>query len=584
MTARNLAWYNLNETRPYPIDDSANLVDHLGNMLPHNLIVDAQLRFPFSVAKYAFLGQITVREKVVSLSFFGCRLPAHSTLCDEDPVEFEEPPLLATLSVPQPAPIYRPLPLTSHRRGVLGWVVLGGGIQEKEYEGRFSGSSQSLLVPFAARFYYPSPYFRSRVAGSTVSTSGVIPLVGNRDVDIRLACIEVPIDVDPSLRCNPSLTRVRRVIRIALADRVNEEGRTLLDVYRGPGEGRPESRSCGDPQPIESIHGVIPDCCGRITLELRGNIRILPVVGQAPLSGSPIQPASSVLLGSSTGLENLCAEREQRRLPDALGRLPSEIEAECISSSLVLDPEPDAPWIPPEQDNSVGPFDPATYSTDFETTQPMQMVMGWWEWRVPEEEPTQKCLTCESPQGAIGWNMALWMHTTQDFTIHTAKKRFHAQVRMRIGKGGGWQYNAGIVLNYKWDPILERPTFFLVEADWSSQMSGQPALRIARYNGWTMKTIKAAPFPKLRLGVRYWIGAAVYATVGYDQGDDTAWVHAEMRAVDEDESGQKPSVQLVQAVRHYGSFVGRVGVLSQRSALRILSWYVNDASAPPPTN
>ncbi|MCS7050994.1 MAG: hypothetical protein NZL87_05215, partial [Thermomicrobium sp.] len=243
--------------------------------------------------------------------------------------------------------------------------------------------------------------------------------------------------------------------------------------------------------------------------------------------------------------------------------------------------EPEPPWTPPAQDDTVGPFDPVDYLTDFETTQPMQTVKGWWEWTAPAGEPGNKCLTAETVKSAAGWNLALWQHSTPDYTIHTAKKRFHAQVRLLVGQGTGWQHNAGVVINYKLDPVLDRPTFVLIEIDWDAASSSQRVLRVARYNGTTFHTIAAKSFPTLQLKQRYWIGGAVYATVDYDQGDTTAWIHAVVHS-GESSSGT-PIVSLVTPVRHYGPFTGRVGILSQRSPLRVLKWYVNDADAQPPS-
>ena len=52
---RNQGWYDQNGDRPYPVDDLATRWDDNGVRWPHNLLVDASLRFPLDYGKYVFV-------------------------------------------------------------------------------------------------------------------------------------------------------------------------------------------------------------------------------------------------------------------------------------------------------------------------------------------------------------------------------------------------------------------------------------------------------------------------------------------------------------------------------------------------
>jgi len=57
---QNNHWYNINEQRNYPLDDTASCVANSGLRLPNNIITDLRLRWPEQHGKYAFVLSLSV--------------------------------------------------------------------------------------------------------------------------------------------------------------------------------------------------------------------------------------------------------------------------------------------------------------------------------------------------------------------------------------------------------------------------------------------------------------------------------------------------------------------------------------------
>ena len=66
MAVVNQDWYNLNESRPYPLADNATTLDNEGDFLPSNIITDLRVRWPDWAGTYAFLGSVTVSPSIVT--------------------------------------------------------------------------------------------------------------------------------------------------------------------------------------------------------------------------------------------------------------------------------------------------------------------------------------------------------------------------------------------------------------------------------------------------------------------------------------------------------------------------------------
>ena len=63
MAIRNNHWYNLNEQRDYPVDDTASALSDDGSRLPSSLIADLRLRWPSALGRYAFISAAAVTPR-----------------------------------------------------------------------------------------------------------------------------------------------------------------------------------------------------------------------------------------------------------------------------------------------------------------------------------------------------------------------------------------------------------------------------------------------------------------------------------------------------------------------------------------
>ena len=68
MAIRNQNWYNLNESRDYPLADTASAISDDNDRLPQNIIADMRVRWPDWAGKYAFIGSVAVTEGAVTVT------------------------------------------------------------------------------------------------------------------------------------------------------------------------------------------------------------------------------------------------------------------------------------------------------------------------------------------------------------------------------------------------------------------------------------------------------------------------------------------------------------------------------------
>lgn len=314
MSIRNASWYGLNGTRPWPVDDTATLRDDNGLWLPHHVLVDANIRFPSSVAKFAYVGSVSVTDALVSLTILGSPFsPAYPASNPPASTTVGFVPL-AVVTLKRPVDIFRHYALEPLASGVGGWVVFGPGIQEP-YIGRFSTPGQALLTPRIARQYKDVPVAGLGVEGRTGLLDGLVSLKSGNDLEIVAETREID-------------GVVRDVIVFRLKDTTGQESsRNVFDVYKGPCGANPDSGNCGDPQPIEFLGAVGPDCCGNVTIELRGCAEIASVQGTC-----------GVVIDCDLGVVDACISPD--RLPKD-GKLPStqpdycELESSIFSSETI---------------------------------------------------------------------------------------------------------------------------------------------------------------------------------------------------------------------------------------------------------
>ena len=234
-------FYNANELREYPFDEGATLATDAGDLIPEGLLADLSISIPRSVALRAFVSAIS-------------RTPTQTSIVIAAANAAQTP--LAIASFPADYASKTTHRLRSLYAGVDGTFV-PGTIEQLNIPVtmRFSNPNQSLL---SARTVFPLGIVANRdyaVYYSRQSLQSIVTFVGIGDVE---AIIDTRVLDGQAKR--------------AMVLRLRESGLSGTDSLSRYAENqpRPESRTCGDPAPIESINDVRPDCCGRIYVELRG--------------------------------------------------------------------------------------------------------------------------------------------------------------------------------------------------------------------------------------------------------------------------------------------------------------------------
>ncbi len=312
MAIRNNHWYNLNEQRSYPLDDTASGVSDDGQRFPNSLIQDLRLRWPSDLGDYAFVSSATVTPHLASIL-----IEASPTLSNS-PVAST---LLAGISIPladlKPGRTY---PLTTFQSGVGGFVTIGSGIDQL-YRGLFSSPEQSLITPRAARPDRTPPVPTLGIGQAAKGLAGVVNLA-----------VEAPLELSKETRVIDNIEYEDVLVIRLVEDAANLAGNTNIQDsvfarFAGPCGQRVGSKSCTDPQPIESINGVTPDCDGIITLCFEGCATVARNTEDCGL-----------IIDCSAGLSDTCSPPYLPQLAD--GKLPSEVPAAVIPPYNPPDPDP----------------------------------------------------------------------------------------------------------------------------------------------------------------------------------------------------------------------------------------------------
>lgn len=288
---RDHNWYNLNEQRSWPVDEAATATSDTGVRLPNDILADLQLWFPRSLGPRAALAAVSVRPSAVSLV-----------------IRSSTGVLLASVVVPrtslEPYTIYQ---LRALRDGVVGQIVFGNGaLSDENIDLRFSTNAQSFLVPKTTWCYATPPVLTLGKLNAANGLSGDVLLEAGDDIEL----VEETVVIDSAPK------RAIVVNLVSSTGVVEDIDRNVSKLYAGPCAGRPESKTCGDPEPIEAINTVSPDCCGYVYVELQGCIELTHVQ-----SGG-----SGVVLDCAFGQEDACVKPW---IPDEDGRLPIEADSLC---------------------------------------------------------------------------------------------------------------------------------------------------------------------------------------------------------------------------------------------------------------
>ena len=269
---RGQEFYDLAINTEYPFDDQASLIDQTGRRLPEGLLADMSCMVDRDLARRIFCSAVTKQADFCTVVFSADAVDRPALGFISFRADQEE--LYATYgTTPQRI-------LTPVRSGFSGTIVLGeqwrtvpSGIW------KFDDPASSRI---AARCCFPVrvPTYQSVSSDlGAAPLSGLVDLLAQGDIDIKLATRLLA-------------GQARQAIVVSL-----KPGLETLTSYAGTGLARPESRSCQDPQPIETINGVRADCCERIYIELRGCAQPIPianhcgVVLDCPLTLTEICPA-----------------------------------------------------------------------------------------------------------------------------------------------------------------------------------------------------------------------------------------------------------------------------------------------------
>jgi len=295
MPIRNNHWYNLNEQRFYPLDDTASARSDNGDLLPNSLIADLRLCWPREYGEHAFISAATSTPGLVTV------LIEVATTLENNP---SDSVLIAGVTLPKTELTNgRTYALTTFKPGVGGFIVLGTNL-EQAYSGRFSSPSQSLLTPRAARPNRAPPVPTIKVSDAATALSGLVKLTATPPLYLEKET-RIIYGVEYS---NVIVFRLKEGRQNAGIVALND---SVFATFSGPCGKRAGSKTCSDPQPVQFINGVAPDCAGILTLDFQG----CAVVGKNTKD-------CGIILDCSLGLSASCTPPY---LPVLLtGKLPSE--------------------------------------------------------------------------------------------------------------------------------------------------------------------------------------------------------------------------------------------------------------------
>ena len=254
MAIRNNHWYNLNEQHYYPLDDTASAISDAGDLLPSSMIADLRLRWPIDYGRYAFISAAALTPNLVTVL-----IEATDDL-DNNPTSSV---LIAGVTLPRVDLIAgRTYAMTAFKQGVGGFIVLGS-VLDQLFSGRFSTPRQSLLTPRAARASRRPPVTSIGLENAATALTGLVNLVAIPPLQITKetrVIDEVSYDNVLVFRLAQEIDDIIQVNNIE----------SVFSQFAGPCGRRVGSKTCPDPQPVETVNGVEADCDGIFTIDFRG--------------------------------------------------------------------------------------------------------------------------------------------------------------------------------------------------------------------------------------------------------------------------------------------------------------------------
>jgi len=461
MAIRNQEWYNLNETRDYPLSDNASALSNAGVRIPQGIISDIKIRWPSWAGKYAFLGSVSVTSGAVSVT----------VLSSQDLSNTGESyvPILA-LSVPlADLESYRQYAFEAQYPGAFGYLVFGEGLLNN-YTGLFSSPEQSLLTSRSAR-----PHGGLPVTGLSKSYDQT-PLTGLVNFSSQ-----DPLSITKGTRYISGANREAIVFSLVeQTDNIdNDNFVSVFETFSGDCGKRPESENCGDPQPLARINEVSPCCDGSVTLDFRG----CSVVGKNTDDGS-------IVLECTLGINDTC---EPPFIPTLEGVLPSEKDP-------VIEPVPPQPEPTPTPTESLSEVPVISialpYCENFNDQEAsyFSTVLGEFSFKgIAEadspEDPCSDASQSESDSESASYNfstdngggrytrsLAVWTPDAQTYF-----REYETAVQI-TANGGATGLNGGIGFNYRVSSSGANQ-FWIAELNLTSTNPGR--FRLVYFNGLT---------------------------------------------------------------------------------------------------
>lgn len=488
----NNHWYSIGAATDYPLSDAATAIADDGTRLPSNVLVDLHLRYPDDYGTFPFLGALTVTSNVVAVVVE----VAQQLTPPYDPAPLAVLSVLAAELVPG-----RQYALQAQTGGVAGWLAFGSGAIEFGRHGvaplrlRFSNPAASLLAARAARGYRRLPVQGIGSYTGARTLGGVVDLAA-----------EPPLEVARETRVIGGVTRDVVVVRLTSDSdgngfEVSEQEQALdklarrtdtLERFIGPCGSRPESGNCGDPQPVEFINSVAPDCAGVLTLDIRGCA-----------TAEHVADPCTVLLDCAYALDQVCPPPF---IPDNEGRLPSEYTPADI---VPPDANTDSDTEDTDSETRVdGGYLPFVECFDGAPVPDFVTKSGSWELSVDDSPfEYEYCFDNYTLDGTLidvsetdgsyesqslgVRNLTVW----EGFDLANLGRVTTVDMKMMAADVGG-RHNGGIVLNYRpHQTVAGRFVYHLVDVDYDTQQ-----VRVRRFDGLDFVTISAVSVPGILLG------------------------------------------------------------------------------------
>ncbi len=557
--ALNHGWYNRNQNRAYPFDDSATLVDDAGLQLPTSVLAGVKTLSDVDYGRFIYVGSLSVSPTVVSI-----------VLMASEDLDSAGTAILAFSAV-RPLNEYRQLEFSPLTTGAGGWVVFPDELGVTHYSGRFTTPRQSLLAPAAAR-WYATPAIPSAGAYGQPGFTGLVRLSGGNDFEIVGECLEIPgYDVPehhPQYCGDDELgPLVRKVALFRLRDKSEAQGVNVFDKYRGACGARPESETCLGPQPVQNLGGVTPDCCGNILIDIRGcaNIRPIRQLVTVDDDGDAVssEEACGVVIDCGLGLAEACVA--QSRLPDEDGRLPNEYDDLCssVSTESVSVPEEPEESYSFNDDSATASIDDGLPAGGFGTLGDFSVRSGIF---TDEDGPLLR-----AGSGAVR-NIVTYEPSGVDVVGYY--RQVAANVKMLPGSAGDL-HNAAVMANYRevvGSPELHQ--YYVAEIDWDGYYRGFKLFRIAKFNGTRWVDLFSVAVPGLVLEDEYELRLSVSPQTNHNN----AWLTARLIGIDD------PGVDVQigpLAINGYAPEDGFFGLATNRGVAEFTSFSVDNVIAPP---